>query len=109
MMIDTRGAWPVLFDGMKATELTGCNRGITIEEAKAWVEGHALQDSFWGAESPETWDLNVLISLHRTYCDLAEYWVKLPRTNTQPLEFITAQAAHCARLAARYGQYVQVG
>lgn len=35
--IDVRGPWPILFQGMRATELRGAARDITMREALIWI------------------------------------------------------------------------
>lgn len=35
--IDVRGPWPVYFDGMKAYEMRGQDRSLTVEQAKEIV------------------------------------------------------------------------
>jgi hypothetical protein len=35
--IDVRGAWPCYFDGMRAVELVGARRDITVAQAEIWI------------------------------------------------------------------------
>lgn len=37
--VDVRGPWPIYVNGSRAYKLEGCDRNITIEQARKVVEG----------------------------------------------------------------------
>jgi hypothetical protein len=105
-MIDVRGPWPILIEGLRAVTLEGKDRSVRQEDVIEWLD----------YEGDLTLDPNVipfvsdehLQSFFNTYDDLACYWMRKDRevAMQQTVAVCADQAAHCARLTYRFAREI---
>jgi hypothetical protein len=101
-MIDVRGPWPILIEGMRTVTLEGKDRSVRQEDVIEWLD-------YEGHDNPYLIPLvddDHLQSFFNTYDDLTCYWMRKDRevAMQQTVEVCADQAAHCARLAYRYAR-----